>query len=97
MPTYEHICTACQHEFELEYKMTDPVPTKCPSCNVDGNVKRQISGCSGKVELYGHELTQHLRAEGKKLAKEARRNEYLFANIAGETKYHQTELARNKR
>jgi len=87
MPSYDHRCTKCNEEWEESYKITDPVPTKCPKCGTDGSVKRLISICSGKVELYGHELTQKLRADGKKLAKEARKDETLMANIIGEARF----------
>ncbi len=32
MPTYEYICLACGHEFELFQQMTAPVKRKCPEC-----------------------------------------------------------------
>lgn len=76
--------------------MDAPIPRKCPDCGKRGKVKRLVSLCAGRVELTGHELRQHLRAEGKKLAKEAQKSEDLAANIVGEEKYHKNELARTK-
>ena len=32
MPTYDYICRACGHEFELFQQMSDPVKRKCPDC-----------------------------------------------------------------
>ena len=32
MPTYDYICRACSHEFELFQQMSDPVKRKCPDC-----------------------------------------------------------------
>lgn len=32
MPTYEYVCDACGHAFELFQQMTDPVRRKCPEC-----------------------------------------------------------------
>jgi putative FmdB family regulatory protein len=32
MPTYDYICRACGHEFELFQQMTAPVLRKCPKC-----------------------------------------------------------------
>ena len=32
MPTYEYVCLACGHEFELFQQMTAPVKRKCPEC-----------------------------------------------------------------
>lgn len=91
MTTYEHICNAegCSKEFELEYGMTEPVPTVCPLCGVDGQVVRLISGGShrrGVVELTGHDLKSHLKAEGQKLKAEAMRNENVLADIVGHEK-----------
>jgi putative FmdB family regulatory protein len=97
MPIYEHKCNACQHEWEDIFKMSDPVPDECPECHEKGQVERLMSLCAGRVELTGHELTQHLVAEGRKLGREARTNENLAANIVGEEKFHKRELARSKK
>lgn len=32
MPIYEYQCTACQHQFDLIQKMSDPVTKICPKC-----------------------------------------------------------------
>lgn len=32
MPTYDYICRACGHKFELFQQMSDPVKRKCPDC-----------------------------------------------------------------
>lgn len=32
MPTYDYVCDACQHEFELFQSMTDRPIRKCPEC-----------------------------------------------------------------
>lgn len=32
MPTYDYVCDACEHEFELFQQMSDPVKRKCPEC-----------------------------------------------------------------
>lgn len=96
MPTYSHLCKKCNHEWDDEYKMSEPVPDTCPECKVNGCVKRLISAAApGKVELYGRELKEHLRAEGRKLAKNP--SERTIANIVGEEKYHQNELNRTRR
>jgi len=84
MPTYEHICHECQHEWEDIYKMNDSVPDVCPNCQTKGKVQRLISAPGkGKVELYGQELTQQLRKEGKDLAKELYRSESKTADFYG--------------
>ena len=32
MPTYEYLCKACDHRFELVQKVSDPAPVDCPVC-----------------------------------------------------------------
>jgi putative FmdB family regulatory protein len=32
MPTYDYVCDACGHKFELFQSITDPVQKKCPQC-----------------------------------------------------------------
>ena len=97
MPVYEHRCTECEYEWEDIFKLSDPVPEECPECHTKGKVERLISWCRGKVELSGRELTQQLWAEGKQLAKKAQKDEKLAADIIGQDKYHQGELARTKK
>ena len=84
MPCYEHMCKFCGHEWEDTYSIHDAVPTICPECKTEGQVKRLISGGgSVKVELTGKELIQQLWKEGKQIAKQARKDENLAANLYG--------------
>lgn len=87
MPTYEHTCELCAHEWEQDYSMSDPVPTTCPGCNKPGGVKRLISWSAGKVELSGKDNVKKLWAEGKAIARDANKKENLLANLVGEDKY----------
>jgi len=32
MPTYDYVCDACGHQFELFQSITDKVKRKCPEC-----------------------------------------------------------------
>jgi putative FmdB family regulatory protein len=32
MPTYDYVCDACDHKFELFQSITQPVKKKCPQC-----------------------------------------------------------------
>lgn len=87
MPVYEFECKFCNKEFEEFYHINDPIPTICPLCGAEGGIKRLISMPAGvKVELTGKELIQQLRAEGKAIAKECRKNETLAHNIFGSNK-----------
>ena len=45
MPTYEYICTKCNHQFEAFQSITaEPLKT-CPECS--GQIERKISGGAG--------------------------------------------------
>lgn len=44
MPIYEYRCTACNHEFELRQKFSDPPAGECPKCA--GAVEKLISSTS---------------------------------------------------
>ena len=46
MPTYEYVCTSCQHEWEHEQSIKDEPLTECPVCLVQA-AKRLITGGSG--------------------------------------------------
>jgi len=98
MPTYEHLCKSCGYEWDDFYSIMQDPPTLCPECGVDGQVKRLISGGSGRgiVVLTGHDLAAHCKAEGKKMAKAAIKDEKLKANLIGEDRYHQQCLNTEK-
>ena len=32
MPTYHYACEKCEHEFEIEQKISDPPRKRCPKC-----------------------------------------------------------------
>jgi putative FmdB family regulatory protein len=83
MPSYDHICGNCQHEWEDTYSIHAEVPDTCPNCQVKGQVKRLISLPSVKVELTGRDLVNKLRAEGKELARRARKDDSLAADLYG--------------
>jgi putative FmdB family regulatory protein len=84
MPSYDHKCSNCNHEWEDTYSIKAEVPNTCPNCNKEGFVKRLISsGTSANVILEGRELVQKLWKEGKDLARQARTNEKLAHNLYG--------------
>lgn len=96
MPTYEHLCEACNEEFEDEYSILKDPPTTCPICKVDGKVKRLISLTNGVVELGHQEFKEQAVVDRKKLRNKLKNNENHKANIIGEDKYHQSELNKSK-
>ncbi len=48
MPTYEYVCQACGHEFELFQSMKDRVRRTCPKCR-KASLKRQIGTGAGII------------------------------------------------
>ena len=98
MPTYEHICTECNYEWEADYSIKIDPPKICPQCNKE-TAKRLISGGhdrKGVVELTGHELKAKLQEDGRKMAKEMRGSESKMANFHGESKIQQLTVAKER-
>ncbi len=51
MPTYDYVCTACNHEFELFQHITEGPIKKCPSC---GKLKaKRVIGTGGAILFKG--------------------------------------------
>lgn len=51
MPTYDYVCDACEHEFELFQSISEPVKKKCPEC---GKSKlRRLFGTGAAVMFKG--------------------------------------------
>src|SRR5258708_6843983 len=48
MPTYDYICTACNHAWELEQRIVEDPVRKCPKCHAN-KAKRQISSGAGFI------------------------------------------------
>ena len=93
MPFYDHLCSACGHEWEDFYGARKDPPTVCPSCGVEGQTKRLISDrISVRCPLQGRDLVEQINKEKKQIARDVERNEELKANIAGESSYHQAKL-----
>lgn len=40
MPTYHYACEKCEHEFEIDQKISDPPRNRCPKCR--GKIFRVI-------------------------------------------------------
>jgi len=51
MPTYDYLCDACDHSFELFQSITAPVKRKCPEC---GKLKlRRLIGPGAAIVFKG--------------------------------------------
>ena len=70
MPTYEYVCDACEHDFELFQQMSDPVKRKCPEC---GKLKlRRLVGTGSGVIFKGSGFYQtDYRSDSYRKAAEA--------------------------
>ena len=75
MPTYDYVCDACEHEFELFQSITADVETKCPECKK--KKLRRLFGTGAAVVFKGSGFYQtDYRSEsykkGQKADKQAR-------------------------
>jgi putative FmdB family regulatory protein len=43
MPIYEYVCTACDHRADILHGIDDPGPNFCPSCGLEGTMKKQFA------------------------------------------------------
>lgn len=51
MPTYEYVCDACQHQFELFQSITAEPQKKCPECGK--NKLRRLIGPGAAIVFKG--------------------------------------------
>jgi putative FmdB family regulatory protein len=51
MPTYDYVCDACKHEFELFQSITEAVKRKCPKCGK--NKLRRLIGTGAAIMFKG--------------------------------------------
>lgn len=97
MPCYEHICDGCQHEWEDIYSFKDPVPTECPECHKQGQVRRLISlPAQGVVELTGHDLQAKIKSDARKMKSDMSKSENVYANMLGEDRYQSVQTKMDK-
>jgi len=70
MPTYDYLCDACDHSFELFQSITAPVKRKCPEC---GKLKlRRLIGPGAAIVFKGSGFyTTDYRSESYRKAAEA--------------------------
>ena len=94
MPTYLYECSR-HGEFEEYHSMSDMLEF-CPRCkeeNLEPQKLKQLINCQsiGVVELYGDELVQKIKGDAKKLKQDAAKDEKLYSNLLGETRYEQLQ------
>lgn len=100
MPTYLYECPD-HGEFEEYHSMKDLVED-CPKCKDEGKepkkVKRLINSTTkGVVELTGQDLVNQIKSDAKKIQSDAAKDEKKYANILGESKYHELQTKMDRR
>ena len=74
MPTYDYVCDACEHQFELFQSITESPKKKCPEC---GKMKlRRLIGPGAAVIFKGSGFyqTDYRSSSYKKGAKAAEKS-----------------------
>jgi putative FmdB family regulatory protein len=86
MPTYDYVCDACDHKFELFQSITEPVKKKCPECK-KAKLRRLFgTGAALMFKGSGFYKTDY-RSEGyKKRASEDKPASSSSDSKAGESK-----------
>lgn len=70
MPTYDYVCRACEHAFELFQSMNDPVKRKCPECG-KSKLERLIGTGAGVIFKGSGFYQTDYRSDGYKKSAEA--------------------------
>jgi putative FmdB family regulatory protein len=66
MPTYDYVCTKCDHAFEVFQSMKDAPLIKCPKCGRK-SLKRLMGGGAGLIfKGSGFYETDYKRSSTKK-------------------------------
>ncbi len=64
MPTYEYVCTQCDHELEAFQSMKDEPLKKCPACKKP-KLKRKVGGGAGLIfKGSGFYITDYKKKSG---------------------------------
>jgi len=100
MPTYLYECPD-HGEFEEFHSMSTKLED-CPKCKDEGKepqkLKRLINSTSkGVVELTGQDLVNKVKADAKQMQRDAAKDEKVYANMLGESKYHDLQTRMDRR
>lgn len=66
MPTYEYICRACEHEFEVFQSMNDSAKRKCPECGKNALERKIGAGAAVLFKGSGFYQTDYRTESYKK-------------------------------
>jgi len=69
MPTYDYICDACEHAWELFQKITEDPVKKCPECKKKKAVRQFGTGAAIMFKGSGFYETDYRSDSYKKSAK----------------------------
>ena len=58
MPTYEYLCSACGHSYEIVQKMSEDSLKTCPKCNKD-SLRRVINATAFHLKGSGWYKTDY--------------------------------------
>ena len=97
MPTYDYVCDACEHEFELFQSIMEDAKSKCPKC---GKLKlRRLIGPGAAIVFKGSGFYQtDYRSESyKKAAAADRSNGNAGADGASKSKEKGASGAKSKK
>lgn len=70
MPTYDYVCDACNHKFELFQSITEPVKKKCPECKKSKLRRLFGTGAAIMFKGSGFYITDYRSENYKKRASE---------------------------
>ena len=68
MPTYEYVCKACGHEFEVFQSMTESAKRKCPDCGKNALERKIGTGAAVLFKGSGFYQTDYRSDSYKKSA-----------------------------
>lgn len=69
MPTYQYVCTKCGHDLEARQSFSDAALTDCPSCGIDGALRKQFGSIGVAFKGSGFYRTDSRSGSSRELAK----------------------------
>jgi putative FmdB family regulatory protein len=95
MPTYDYVCDACEHEFELFQSISEPLKRKCPEC---GKLKlRRLFGTGAAVVFKGSGFYEtDYRSDSYKKAAEKDKKSQSGGDSGGDSKKSESKSEAKK-
>ena len=69
MPTYQYTCTECGHDLEARQSFTDQPLADCPSCGVEGALRKQFGSVGVVFKGSGFYRTDSRSGNSTELSK----------------------------